>query len=180
MVYNLFNNPYKTNYKLKNNSNPEENYKIDPNFNIEFHPLDIFFEQPEQNLNLSGIILKKNELNENILIDLILNYFILNKMFIYNDNIYTKIENTLISYKKIGTIKEIVFDNFENNLILFFNQNYPCQSIGLDFYYLLKTFKNKMENNILKIKNLTTNKINLNFSFLEFNDGVYDIQNNKF
>jgi hypothetical protein len=180
MVYNLFNEPYKKNYKLKNNCNEEEIYKIDPDYNIEFYPLDIFFEQPKEILNLNGIILKKNELNENILTDLILNYLILNKMYIFNDNVYKKIENTLISYIKIGTIKEVIFENFDNNIILFFNQTYPCQSTGLDFYYLIKTYKNKMENNILKIKNLTTNKIRLNFSFLEFTDGIYDIQNNKF
>jgi hypothetical protein len=180
MVYNLFNEPYKKNYKLKNNCNTEELHTIDSDYNIEFHPLDIFFEQPEEVLNLSGIILKKNELNENILTDLILNYLTLNKMYIFNDSVYKKIDKTLISYEKIGTIKEVIFDNFENNIILFFNQTYPCQSIGLDFYYLIKTYKNKMENNILKIKNLTTNKIHLNFSFLEFTDGIYDIQNNKF
>ena len=37
-----------------------------------------------------------------------------------------------------------------------------------------------MEYNILKIKNLTTNKITLNFSYLEFNDGIYNLMDNKF
>lgn len=180
MVFSLFDEPYKINYKIKNNCNIEDNYKLDPEYNIEFYPLDIFFEQPQHILNLNGIIIKKNELNENIFTDLILNYLVLNKLFVFNDNIYKKINNTLISYEKIGTIKEVIFDNFENNIISFFTQTYQCQSTGLDFYYLTKTFKNKMESNILKIKNLTTNKIKLNFSFLEFTDGVYDIENNKF
>ena len=131
-------------------------------------------------MDYKGVVLNKNELNENIFIDLILNYLYLKEYFIYNDNIYSKIDNTLISYKKLGTIKEIIFEEFEINIILYFTQTFPCQFTGFDFYFLIKTYKNQMENNILKIKNLTTNKINLNFSYLEFNDGVYSIEHNTF
>ena len=131
-------------------------------------------------LNLEGIVLNKNELNENIIIDLILNYLKLNKLFIHNDYLYSKIEDTLISYKKIGGVKEILFDQFETNIISFFTEYFPCQFDGFDFYYLIKTYKNKMESSIDKIKNISTNKITLNFSFLEFTDGIYDLQNNNF
>jgi hypothetical protein len=142
--------------------------------------LDCFRQQEDMYLNLEGIILNKNEVNENIFIDLILNYLKLKNYFIYNDNVYEKVENMLISYVKVGSIKEILFVGFETNIIPFFTEYFPCQFDGFDFYYLTKVYKNKMELNIAKIKNLTTNKIVLNFSFLEFTDGIYDIENNNF
>lgn len=177
-ILNIFKKPYRDNYNLKNNfklrnSEQENDY-------LHLQILDCFSKQPEKILNLNGIILNKNEINENTIIDLILNYLILNNYYVHNDNVYCKIENTLISYKRLDTIKEFIFNKFEDNIILYFTQNFPCQFTGFDFYHLIKTFKNKMEINILKIKNITSNKIDLNFSFLEFNDGVYDIIKNKF
>ena len=56
-----------------------------------------------------------------------------------------KIEDTLISYKKLGSIKEILFNQFEGNIITFFTETFPCQFIGFDFYFLIKTYKLKME-----------------------------------
>ena len=173
-----FTKPYINNYHMRNNFRIESD-----GFNdevIEFRNFVFDDEVDDLFPDLKGIMLNKNELNENIFIDLILNYLILKKYFLYNDNIYEKVDKMLISYKKVGSLKEVLFDKFENNIILFFTETFPCQFKGFDFYFLIKTFKNKMESSILKIKNLTTNKINLNFFYLEFNDGVYDIKNNKF
>jgi hypothetical protein len=147
---------------------------------ITLYPLYFFNEQLDMYLNLEGIMLKNNDINENIIIDLILNFLKIKNYFIYNDDVYSKIENTLISYEKIDSVKEIFFNKFEVNVVSFFTEYFPCQFDGFDFYYLIKTFKNKMEWCIDKIKNLTTNKIKLNFSFLEFTDGIYDIENNNF
>jgi len=147
----------KNNFRIENSAFNDEVIEFD-NFVFDDEVDDLF---PE----IKGIMLNKNELDENIFIDLILNYLILKKYFLYNDNIYEKVNNMLISYKKIGPLKEILFDNFESNIILFFTEIFPCQFKGFDFYFLVKTFKNKMELNILKIKNLTTNKIKLNFFF---------------
>jgi hypothetical protein len=173
-----FTEPYINNYHMKNN------FKIESGgFNdevIEFRNFVFDDEVDDLFPDIKGIMLNKNELDENIFIDLILNYLILKKYFLYNDNIYEKVDNMLISYKKIGTLREVLFDKFESNIILFFTETFPCQFKGFDFYFLVKTFKNKMESNILKIKNLTTNKIKLHFCYLEFNDGIYDIKNNKF
>jgi len=173
-----FTQSYINNYHMKNN------FKIeDDGFNseaIEFE--DFVFDDEVDDLfpSIKGIMLNKNELSENIFIDLILNYLIIKEYFLYNDNIYKKVDKMLISYKKIGSLKEVLFDKFENNIVLFFTETFPCQFKGFDFYFLIKTFKNKMESNILKIKNLTTNKVKLDFFYLEFTDGVYDIKNNKF
>jgi hypothetical protein len=179
LVEDIFSTVYLNNYNIKNN------FKLSTNNNTSCEYLSIdylnYFEEESDNFpNIKGIKLNKNELNENIFIDLILNYLILKDYYIYNDFIYSKIEYTLISYKKLGTIKEIIFEQFENNIISYLTENFPCQFIGFDFYFLIKTYKNQMENNILKIKNLSTNKITLNFSFLEFTDGIYDIEKNTF
>jgi hypothetical protein len=177
---NIFSESYLKNYNLKNNLKElKEPYTYSRKY-LDIDTLNYFDSEDSDYPSIKGIKLNKNELNENIFIDLILNYLILMNYYIFNDYIYTKIENSLVSYRKIGTIKEIIFDQFETNIILYFSQNFPCQFKGFDFYFLVKTYKNQMENNILKIKNLTTNKIKLNFSFLEFNDGIYDIENNKF
>ena len=174
-----FTQPYTKNYHLKNNFRIES----DSFFYSEAVGFDDFvFDDEVDDLfpNIKGIMLNKNELNEDIFIDLILNYLTLKKYYLYNDNIYEKVDKMLISYKKVGTLKEILFDKFENNIVLFFTETFPCQFKGFDFYFLIKTFKNKMESSILKIKNITTSKIKLDFFFLEFNDGIYDIKNNKF
>jgi hypothetical protein len=175
-LINNFYDSYNKNYNIKNKL---EILNKNHNDSLEIENL-IYFEEADNYTNIQGIILNKNEINENIFIDLILNYLLFNDYFLFNDIVYEKIKDTLISYKKIGTLKEIVFDGFEKNIILYFLKNFPCQFIGFDFYFLIKTFKNKMENNILKIKNLSTNKIILNFSYLEFNDGIYDLEENKF
>ena len=174
----IFTRPYIKNYHMKNNFRIESS-----GFNdevVEF--VNFVFDDEVDDLfpNIKGIMLNKNVLNENIFIDLILNYLILKKYFLYNDTIYEKVDKMLISYKKIGTLREVLFDKFESNIILFFTENFPCQFEGFDFYFLIKTFKNKMELNILKIKNLTTSKIEPDFLYLEFKDGIYDIRNNKF
>ena len=175
-----FTQPYVSNYRMKNNSKIESGSFYGYSDVIWFENFVFDDEVDDLFPNIKGIMLNKNELDENIFIDLILNYLILKKYFIYNESIYEKIDNMLIAYKKIGTLKEILFDKFENNVVLFFTETFPCQFKGFDFYFLIKTFKNKMESNILKIKNLTTNKIRLDFFYLEFNDGIYDIKNNKF
>jgi len=176
-----FAKPYTDNYNLKNNHKINKDHCLYVDYwCISFTVLDCLNQQPTMYLNFEGIKINKNIIDENIFIDLILNYLKLKNYFIYNNEIYSKIENTLISYTKIGSIKELLFDQFENNVILFFVEHFPCQFDGFDFYFLIKNYKNQMENNILKIKNLSTNKITLNFSFLEFTDGIYDVENNNF
>ena len=174
-----FTQPYIKNYHLKNNFRIESDSFFYSEA-IEFK--NFIFDNEVDDLfpDIKGIMLNKNELDENIFVDLILNYLILKKYFLYNDNIYEKVDKMLISYKKIGSLKEVLFDKFETNIVLFFTENFPCQFKGFDFYFLIKVFKNKMESNILKIKNITTNKIKLDFFYLEFTDGIYDIKNNKF
>ncbi len=179
IVEDIFSIAYLKNYNLKNDFKLSLNNDTNCSY-LDIEYLNYFEEDFDDFPNIKGIKLNRNELNDSIFIDLILNYLILKNYYIYNDILYIKIESTLISYKKLGSIKEIIFDQFEKNIISYFTENFPCQFIGFDFYFLIKNYKNQMENNILKIKNLSTNKITLNFSFLEFTDGIYDIEKNTF
>ena len=171
---------YLSNYNLKNNFKVELDKYYKTNMILGIEILEEFTEYNEDVKKIKSIAIYKNEISENLFIDLILNYLILCDLYIYKENVYRKIKSSLISYEMVGTIKDVLFDNFENNVILYFKLNFHCQFEGFDFYYLIKTYKNQMENNIIKIKNISSNKINLNFSYMEFTDGVYFIGKNKF
>lgn len=130
--------------------------------------------------NILGCRIVNNKISQETFIDLILYYIILNDLYIYKNNIYEKIENSLISYRLKGTIIEELYNKFEDNIIPFFLKNYECHFKNFNFYFLIKFFKIKIENTIEKIKELTKNKINPNFNLMEFKDGIYDISNNRF
>lgn len=127
-----------------------------------------------------GIRLNKNELSEDLMIDLVGNYIYINNLYINNNNVYKKIQDTCISYEKLGTIGELFFEGFQNTIIPFYTNNFLIQFEGFDFYYIIKNFKLKMENHILKIKSISNNKIDFNFNVMEFTDGIYDLRNNLF
>jgi hypothetical protein len=156
--------------------------------NITYSTEDIYKYKNNELINEYGIVneyfigikLNKNEIGENLIIDLICNYMYLNGLYLNNDNIYKKINNTIISYEKIGNIPQLFFENFQDIIIPFFIKNFPIQFEGFDFYYIIKNFKIKMENNIIKIKLINNNKIDFNFNIMEFNDGIYDLRNNLF
>ena len=127
-----------------------------------------------------GIRLYKNEMNENLIIDLICNYMYINDLYIYKENVYKKVLKSLISYEKLGSIKELFFDGFQNIIVNYFINNFPIHFNDFDFYFLIRCFKLKMENNILKVKAVANNTIEFDFSIMEFSDGIYDISNNIF
>ena len=169
---------YKNNYEIHNQINKNINESID--FRVLENP---YFLEYNRNLILSkGCVLKKNNVQENLFIDLILYYLILNEYYVYKDSVYKKIQDYKISYIIVGTIKEFLFENFQTNVLLYMEKNYPCHTIGINFWYLIKGFKLKAEQNILKITTLLLpeNKIELDFSLMEFTDGVYNMKTNKF
>lgn len=195
-INNIFLKCYITNYNM-NNLNKENINSIQDNIKEYDNPcIEIncttYSEQVEcfednkliNKYNVSqyfiGIKLNKNELNENLIIDLICNYMYINNLYLNNNSVYKKINNTIISYERLETIDKLFFENFQNTVIPFYTNNFPIQFDGFDFYYIVKNFKLKMENNITKIKLINNNKIDFNFNIMEFNDGIYDLRNNLF
>lgn len=129
--------------------------------------------------NYSGCILKKNNLDKKTIIDLILYYMLFNSLYIYNDSIYQKLENTEISYKKLDTIHNHLYKNFKENIIHFFLKNFNTHFDGLDFHFLIKNFLKQNKSITDDIKNLTNNKILPTISLVEFKDCIYSIKYNK-
>tara|TARA_B110000977_G_scaffold171121_1_gene222350 strand:+ start:169 stop:714 length:546 start_codon:yes stop_codon:yes gene_type:complete len=130
--------------------------------------------------NLNGVQLRDNRLNKKIILDLIEYYLILNNLYIYNDNVYKKIEGFNISYELVGSITNILYSKFKENILLFFVTNFKMYFSGFDFYYLLTNDLMKSKQIIKEIGELSTNKIVLDFSLMEFTDGVYSITYDRF
>lgn len=180
----IFVKPYVNQYNITNSKFEDLDEILKDNMNV-FNCVCLSIEpysgfKLELKSNFVGIRLNKNLLSEELIIDLIGNYMYLNELYINNNNVYKKIEESIISYINIGTIKELFFDELQNNIIKFYSNKFPIHFDGFDFYFLLKSFKEKMEQNILKIKSITNNKITFNFHIMEFSDGVYDVRNNLF
>jgi len=127
-----------------------------------------------------GIKLKYNRIDQNTLVNLLQYYLILNKYYIYNDSIYEKVETTLISYKTVGTIREVLYDKFQENVVRYFYNVFKYYFEGFDFNYLLTTYFIKSKSIIENLKDISTNKIELDFSLMEFNDGIYSIEYDRF
>jgi hypothetical protein len=129
---------------------------------------------------LTGVILTDNTINKGVLIDLIRYYLVLNDCYLYNNNIYKKIEGTKVSYKFVGSVAEILYNDFMQNVVNFFIINYNDYFIGFDFSKLVKDYLIVEEKVIKAIYKITTNRINPDFSLIEFNDGVYSIKYDRF
>lgn len=130
--------------------------------------------------NISGIKIKDNTLNQRVLINLLQYFLILNEYYIYNDNIYEKIKYSNISYKLLGSIKNVLYENFQNNVIKFFSLNLSGYFDGFDFSYLMDNYFIKLKNIIENIKDISTQRIEPNFGLVEFNDGIYSIKYDRF
>lgn len=129
--------------------------------------------------NIIGWTVKENDFSKEILIHLWNYYIILNRLYIYNDKLYYKLENYEISYKFFNNI-DVLFTEFSKIIIPFFLNNFPIQFENFDFYNLITKFIINKKNLIETLLLIVTNKINPDFSLLEFTDGLYSIKLNKF
>ena len=173
---------YKNNYNLKNTKKEVFNGKFSwKNLFCDIKPFGLILTSVDKKIyDFIGIKLNKNEIVQELFLDLVSNYMVLNNLFINKNNIYKKLKDSFISYELIGTIEYLLFDNFQNIIIPFFTSKFPIHFNNFDFYFLIKNFKNKMESDILKIKNITNNNIELDFNLMEFKDGIYNISRNTF
>lgn len=133
----------------------------------------------EDKKNLELIRGSNNNNEENILLNLWSYYLILNNFFINKNEIYEKINNTIISFKKINSINNLI-DDFLEKIYPYFLQNFQIQ---FENYPIEKIINKSFFYKNIKIENLEkiiTNKIKINYNLLEFKDGLYDIKTNKF
>ena len=127
-----------------------------------------------------GVKLINNKLNNLILIKLLKYYIVFNNYYIYNNNIYKKIENTTVSYSLVDSLRSHLYDNFLNNVKSYYLNNFNTYFNGFDFDTICDNYLIKTKTTIDSLDVLLTNRINLDFSILEFNDGLYFIKYNKF
>lgn len=167
-------------FYLKKDQQKYANYLDLVSYRLNVKTNFICFENDDLFKNINGCKIVKNSIDKFIILDLILYYMEINHIYIYKDTAYKKIKNSNISFIKLGTISNYFYDNFKENVVSFFLENFKIHFTNFDFYYLIKNFINSAEININKIIDVTTNKIELNFSLLEFTDGIYSIKHNKF
>lgn len=183
-IFKYFLQPYMNNYKLHNTILEESkytNYKLDSlNQFTGWGEDDMLNFYEDRYLKVAGCILNKNQMSKRLILDMISYYLLLNNLYVYNNNIYIKIENSIISYKLLGSIEEILYNGFQNVIIPFFLEKYPCHFIGFDFCSLLLEFKQDSKKSIMDIISLVTNKIQFDFTIMEFEDGIYDIKKDHF
>jgi len=170
-------------YIYQNNVTPS--YSVDI-YGISFrYPINDFYTQNSYffNINLNefkGIKIKDNIINQRTLINILQYYLILNEYYIYNDNIYEKIKKSKISYRFIGTIKEVLYNKFQENVVKFYLLHLDSYFNGFDFSYLMDNYFIKTKTIIESIKDISTQRIEPNFGLIEFNDGIYSIKYDRF
>lgn len=130
--------------------------------------------------DIFGVILKKNTIDLNTLINLIQYYLILNNLFLYKNNVYKKIKKSKISYRLIGSIEDELYNKFQENVVLFFITNYINYFKGFDFNFLINNFLLKSKLSIKEIYDISTNRIKPDFNLCEFQDGIYSIRYDRF
>jgi hypothetical protein len=130
--------------------------------------------------NFTGIKLTNNKIDQTTLISLLQYYLILNNYYIYNDNIYEKIKESKISYKCIGSLMEVLYDKFQDNVVFYYVANFELYFKGFDFNHLLNNYFIKSKGVIESLKDISTQRIEPNFGLIEFTDGVYSIKYDRF
>jgi hypothetical protein len=129
---------------------------------------------------INGIKLAHNKIDQRTLINILQYYLVLNEYYIYNDNIYEKVKDNNISYKCVGSLVEVLYNKFQENVVFYYITNFELYFKGFDFSYLLDTYFIKTKTIIEAIKDISTQRIEPNFGLIEFNDGVYSIKYDRF
>lgn len=129
---------------------------------------------------INGIILNKNKITQKTLLNIIQYYLILNNLFVYGNYIYKKVPNYKISYEEVGTIKSVLFDNFQKNIMNFFLEKYNNYFNGFDFIDLISMYLHQSKDIIQEIYDITTNRIYPDFTTVEFSDGIYSFKYRRF
>jgi hypothetical protein len=148
---------------------------IIPTFSLDWYTFAIKFK-----VKINGIKITYNKIDQRTLINILQYYLILNEYYLYDNIIYERIKDTEISYKEVGTIENVLYEKFQENVVKFFLINFNSYFNSFDFNYVLVNYFIKSKNIIENLIDITTNKIILDFSLMEFTDGIYSIKYNTF
>lgn len=123
-----------------------------------------------------GVRLRNNRVDQTTLINLLQYFLVLKNFYIHGGNIYEKITDTLISYRLVGTIKDILYYGFQENVVNYFSVKFYNYFYCFDFNYLLTLYLINSIKIIESIGDISTNKIYLDPHIMEFTDGVYLVE----
>jgi hypothetical protein len=119
-----------------------------------------------------------NYYDEYTLINLINFYFLYNNIFLYKNIFYKKIENTLISYAFYSTVDNLT--NLLTNIFIELIEKFSIQLNNIDIYALKIQYFHKLEQLFKKTKQIFINELKLDFTIIEFTDGIYFLKKNIF
>jgi hypothetical protein len=86
----------------------------------------------------------------------------------------------LVSYRLVGSVEDILYNKFQENVVNFYTNYFEYYFTGFDFNKLITNYFIKSKNLINTIEDITTNRIEPDFSVVEFNDGLYFIKYDRF
>lgn len=149
------------------------------NDDLSIYNLNIIFIFSNLNFPETGSCSKINsEYDEYTIINIINFFFSYKYIYIYKDILYEKIENTILSYKKLFLITDLtnyLINIFEELLFVF-----EIQMKNIDLYMLKIKYFYKIEQLIERTNQFIINKIIIKFDLIEFKDGVYSLSKDKF
>lgn len=119
-----------------------------------------------------------NEYDEYTIINMLNFFFLYKNLHFCKDTIVKKIQNTIMSYENY-----IKIENLTEGLIKIFNEllnEFPLQLNNIDIYSLKIKYFPKVEQMLKSTTQILINKIELKFNIVEFTDGIYIINKNKF
>lgn len=128
--------------------------------------------------HLSSYTKTNKKYDEYTLINLINFYFEYKKMVLFNNIVYRKLPNKILSYEKFVEIEKLpeLIKNIFGELLFIFDS----QLKNIDFYTLQIEYVPKIEQLIRKTKEIIISKITINFDIIEFTDGIYLLSKDKF
>jgi hypothetical protein len=142
-------------------------------FKYTFNKLE--FIEIKNNLFFDNFINTRN-LNEDVIIRLLHIYMQIENLFLFNNNFYKKIFNTISSFKFFKTLDELL-----NSFEIVINRLLEEQDIRFyleytDFFNILLKYIEASKDKILKNPNLFLPNILIDSNICEFKDGFYFIQ----
>ena len=116
---------------------------------------------------IPGCMINKNVISGELIVDLILSFLKLNKYYLFGCDVYVGIGKTKMSYRYIGSVEYLFYDNLYTTVVIYFLKNFPCQFSGFDFDLLLRIYKTPMKYKILDTVYTTINSLDTKPNHIE-------------
>lgn len=133
---------------------------------------------------INGIVFNHKKNLKEISIDFIFNlftfYILANDIVFYNDKYFIKKKNTLITYE-LWCVKNKLLEKYDEIVQFFINYNSNYVN-NFDFFDLRRSnvVWNNLDSKLQNIDKTVNIKINIDYTLIEFKDGVFNLKTNVF